>query len=164
MGVWGAIKGSRLAARLVHNFPPGQFARYFVVGVCNTLFSYGSYAALTAVLMPYIPFAYVVASVTAGLLSITFSYLMYKRFVFKTKGGYLREWLRCIVVYGGVSLPGVVLLPLFVYLLRHFTPADKSAPYIAGAMQLAVGAIAGFLSHKNFSFAPPRGAAERPSN
>jgi len=36
------------------------------------------------------------------------------------------------------------------------TSADKSAPYVAGALQMAVLAIFGFLGHKKFSFAPKR--------
>ncbi len=147
------IGESHRVARLMRHFPPGQFGRYLAVGVCNTLFSYGSYAALTALLTPHIPVPYVAASVIAGLMHITFSFLTYKWFVFRTKGNYFREWSRCIVVYGGTTLLGTAVLPVIVFLLRHLTAADKSAPYIAGAIQVCAGAIAGFLGHKNFSFA-----------
>ncbi len=154
------VSENRWSARLIHHFPPGQFGRYMVVGACNTIFAYSTYAGLTALLTPHIPYAYVFASLIAGLLNITFSFLNYKWFVFKTKGNYLREWSRCIVVYGGTALLSTAVLPVTVFFLRHFTPADRSAPYIAGAIQMGTGAIAGFLGHKNYSFAPVREGLE----
>lgn len=144
---------SRWTQRILRHFPPGQFGKYLIVGLCNTAFGYGTYAALTALLTPHIPFAYVLAGLISGVLNITFSFLNYKWFVFKTKGNYLREWSRCIVVYGGSMLLGTAILPLTVFLLRHFTPANQSAPYIAGAIGTGIGAMAGFFGHKNFSFA-----------
>lgn len=96
------------------------------------------------------------ASLISSFVNIAFSFLTYKWFIFKTKGNYLREWSRCVVVYGGTYLLAVALLPVSVYLVRHLTSADKSAPYVAGALQMAVLAIFGFLGHKKFSFAPKR--------
>jgi putative flippase GtrA len=133
----------------MRHFPPGQFARYVVVGLVNTAFGYGVYAGLTALFTPYVPMPYVFAFMTAYFVNITFSFLTYKLFIFKTKGNYLREWWRCIVVYGGTNILAVLFLPACVYLLQRFTP---SAPYIAGALQMAVVAVAGFVGHKNFSF------------
>lgn len=159
MSAFERLGKSRWGARLVHHFPPGQFGRYLAVGVCNTVFAYATYAALTALLTPHIPFAYVAAAAIASPANITFSFLNYKWFVFKTRANYLREWSRCLVVYGGTALLSVAILPMTVFLLRHLTPADRSAPYIAGAIQMGTGAIAGFLGHKNFSFAPVRDGA-----
>jgi putative flippase GtrA len=103
--------------------------------------------------------AYIVASLAANLLSITSAFLAYKWFVFKTKGNYLREWMRCVVVYGGAALIGTLLLPLFVFSLRHLTHLDASAPYIAGAALMGLTVVASFLGHRNFSF--PRGSPAR---
>ena len=147
-------KRARWIRWVVNHFPPGQFGRYLVVGLVNTAFGYGTYAALTAVLTPHIPFAYMVASLISGLANITFAFLNYKWFIFKTKGNYLREWSRCILVYGGTMAVGTAVLPVTVFLVRHLTPADRSAPYIAGALQMGGNVIAGFLGHKHFSFAP----------
>ena len=41
-----------LFARLTSHIPPAQFSRYTLVGIWNTIFGYGSYAALTALFMP----------------------------------------------------------------------------------------------------------------
>ena len=60
------IPENRWTARLVHHFPPGQFGRYLVVGLCSTLFGYSTYAALTALLTPCIPYAYMLAGLLSG--------------------------------------------------------------------------------------------------
>lgn len=142
----------RWSTKLARQIPPGQFGRYLLVGAWNTLFAYGSYAALTALLTPHIPHAYVFAAVLANLLAITFSYLNYKWFIFKTKGNYVREWVRCVVVYSGGSLFGVMVLPVLVFLIRRLTSMYVSAPYIAGAIIAAATVVASFAGHKNFTF------------
>jgi len=152
---------SDVTRRVMHQLPPQQFGRYLVVGVCNTIFGYAAYAGLTALLTPRVPFAYVLACLLSGLAGITFAFLAYKWFVFKTQGHYLREWARCILVYGGTVLLGAAVLPLIVFLVRYLTPADKSAAYIAGAIQMGAAAVAGFLGHKNFSFASVEGDAKK---
>lgn len=143
---------------LAKRIPPSQVGRYLVVGAWNTLFSFLCYAGLTALLTPLIPHAYVLASIISSVLSITVSFLGYKWFVFKTKGNYLREWLRCVIVYAGGIIVGTAVLPVLVFVLRSTTPWYASAPYIAGAILAALSVIASFFGHKNFSFAPGKEA------
>jgi putative flippase GtrA len=140
--------------QLTSHIPPEQFGRYLLVGLWNTLFGYGAYAGLTAVLAPVVPRSYIPASIIAAPLNITVAYLGYKWFVFKTPGNYLREWSRCIMVYGSAMALGVVLLPLVVFLVRATTGLNRSAPYIAGALLMGFSVIYSFLGHKNFSFRP----------
>lgn len=142
--------------RLAGHIPPEQFGRYLLVGVWNTLFGYGTYAGLTAVLTPVVSHGYIVASIIAAPLNITVSYLGYKWFVFKTRGNYLREWSRCIVVYGGKMVIGVFLLPVVVFLVRLATGLDRAAPYIGGALLMGTNVIYSFLAHKNFTFRIPK--------
>lgn len=144
---------SMAKVRFRENFPPGQFGRYLIVGAFNTAFGYGTYAGFTVLLTGHIPFAYILASLISGFLNITFSFLNYKWFIFKTRGGYLREWMRCNVVYGGTALLGTALLGPTVFAIRHLTSAVRVAPYVAGALLTAVTVVLGFLGHKNYSFA-----------
>ena len=132
--------------------PPGQFARYLMVGVWNTVFGYSLYAVFTALLMPRVRFGYIYASVASNLIAITVAYFCYKIFIFKTQGNYVVEWLRCILVYGSALLPGLVLLPLLVEGLHYGFHLERSAPYIAGAVLTGLTVIYSFLGHKNFSF------------
>lgn len=140
---------------LTGHFPPGQFGSYLVIGVFNTVFAYSTYALFTALLSSHVPYSYMFANVISGFLNITVAFFNYKWFIFKTKGNYLREWLRCFVVYSGGWAVGTALLPVAVFAIRHLTPAKASAPYIAGALLMGVNVIGGFLGHKKFSFAPP---------
>jgi putative flippase GtrA len=144
-----------LIKRLTQHIPPAQFGRYILVGVWNTVFGYAMYAVFTALLTPHVPSAYILASVLASLLNITVAFLGYKRFIFKTKGNYLREWLRCVLVYSGGIMIGILLLPVFVYALRHSTRFDAAAPYIAGAVLTGLNVVMGFLGHRTFSFQSP---------
>jgi putative flippase GtrA len=140
-------------ARLTSHIPPAQFSKYTLVGIWNTLFGYGSYAALTAVFTRRMPHGYILAAVVSGLVNISLAFLGYKWFVFKTKGNYLREWLRCHVVYGTTALIGILVLPAFVYGYQRFVGLSGSAPYIAGATVTGLNVIISFFGHRNFSFA-----------
>jgi len=142
---------SRIAGLGAH-IPPQLFGRYLLVGTWNTLFGYGSYAGLTALFSPLVPHSYMFACVLSSLLNITVSFLGYKWFVFKTQGNYLREWARCVVVYSGTIVIGVILLPILVLTIRRSTPFVHAAPYIAGAILLGISVIYSFLGHKKFSF------------
>jgi len=143
------------STRFTQHVPPGQFGRYLLVGAWNTLFGYGSFAFFTAVLSPMIPHSYIAASVISSLLNISVSFLGYKWFVFKTRGNYLREWLRCVAVYSGGILFSVLTLPILVVLIRHNTRFYAQAPYIAGAILTAFMVLYSFVGHKNFSFRTP---------
>jgi putative flippase GtrA len=145
--------------RLISHFLPGQFLRYLLVGGWNTLFGYGTYALFTALLMPRVRFGYILASVFSSLINITMAYFGYKFLVFKTKGNYLVEWFRCILVYGSGMLPGLVLLPLLVEGLHYAFHLGRSAPYIGGAFITALTVIYSFFGHKHFSFRVPEDAA-----
>lgn len=141
--------------RLSSHIPPGQFGRYLLVGLWNTLFGYGMFALFTALLNPVVSHSYIWASALSSLLNITIAYLAYKWFVFKTRGNYLREWLRCVTVYGSGIVLGLIALPVVVFVIRHNTRFDAQAPYIAGAILSGFIVVYNFLGHKKFSFRTP---------
>jgi putative flippase GtrA len=154
--------------------PSWQFARYLLVGVWNTTFGYMMYAALTWVLSRHVVFGYLYAAVLSNFTAISVAFLGYKWFVFKTQGNYLREWLRCFVVYGAAALPGLLLLPMvvnaliyvcnvspgvrlghethFQFTAQYMSATFLTAPYIGGAILMAGTVIVSFFGHKHFSF------------
>jgi putative flippase GtrA len=146
---------NKWSTALTRHIPPGQFGRYLAVGAWNTLFGYGSFAFFTAVLSPMIPHSYIAASVISSLLNVSVSFLGYKWFVFKTKGNYLREWMRCVGVYSGGILFSVLTLPVLVLVIRRNTRFFTQAPYIAGAILTAFMVVYSFVGHKKFSFRTP---------
>ena len=137
---------TRRLARLVQKFPKRQFVRYVSVGVWNTVFGYCSFAAslfLFSHLLPprFLYLAVVVASLACTPLNITMAYFCYKFFVFRTKGNYLLEWLRCFAVYGLGMLPGLLILSALTRLLQTLLHTHR-APLV-GMLHQAEGAVAG---------------------
>ncbi len=130
----------------------GQVFRYLVVGGLNTLFGYSTFAGLNYLLTGRVPYAYMVASVLSSVVSISFAFVGYKFFVFRTKGNFLREYLRTYVVYGSSTLVGLALLPGLVFALGFLIHRPLLVPYVAQAIAMVVVVIGSFLGHKKFSF------------
>jgi putative flippase GtrA len=150
------IPGSARRSSLTRHIPPGQLVRYLIVGVWNTAFGYGTYAAFTALLARYGKDSYLAAMVLSNIVNITIAFLGYKWFVFKTKGNYLKEWLRCVSVYSGSIFISFIALPGLVFALRKWFGYDRGAPYLAGAILTAVTVVISFFGHKHISFRPDR--------
>ena len=139
--------------RLISSAPPGQIVRYLVVGAWNTLFGYGLYALLTYLLTPLIPYAYMAAALLGTVVCITVSFLGYKIFVFRTRGNFLREYLRCYVVYGTSTIVNLALLPVLVTVLNLYVEPQVYSPYIAGAILTAGTVVVSFIGHQRYTFA-----------
>ena len=131
---------------------PTTLVRYLTVGACNTLFGYGCFALFTFLLTPFLAYGYVAAGLLANLFAITFSFLGYKWFVFKTHGNYLKEWFRCVGVYTGSMLLSAAALPVLVPIIRRQTGNAKTAPYIAGVIVLVFSVVFSFFGHRHISF------------
>jgi putative flippase GtrA len=177
----------RRLQRVVNLFPAGQFVHYLCVGVFNTVFGYIVFAVLLTSLNAVLParllyLTVVLASVLSTPINITVAYFGYKFFVFRTKGNYLREWLKCFAVYGVGMIPGLVALSaltrllqtqihryagsLHMYLaalerhlsghpltfLQHIATGKAMAGYIAGAVVIGVSTIYSFVGHKKVTF------------
>lgn len=178
---------ARRLQRLVHLFPGGQFARYLGVGVFNTIFGYISFAVILTLLNLALPahllyLTVILASILSSPLNITVAYFAYKFIVFRTKGNYLGEWLKCFAVYGTGMIPGLVALSALtrflqsiihgraasfhVFLdaveghlsgrpltfLQHIATGKAMAGYLAGAIVIAVSTIYSFIAHKKVTF------------
>jgi putative flippase GtrA len=151
-----------LTQQSLSSIPSGQIVRYLLVGAWNTLFGYGVYAFLTYVLTPLIPCAYMAAGLLGSVIAITVSFLGYKIFVFQTKGNYLKEYLRCYVVYGTSTVVNLALLPVLVAGLNLCVEPQVYSPYIAGAILTVGTVVVSFIGHQQYTFARqplPRGEA-----
>jgi putative flippase GtrA len=81
------------------------------------------------------------------------SFLGHKLFVFRTKGNFLKEYLRSFVVYGGTSLAGIVLLPIVMAVLNALIGSQPAVPYLAGGVLAAGTVVVSFFGHQRFTFA-----------
>ena len=144
-------------AALRRVLPSGEVIRFLLVGGSNTLISLGLYSGFVILfghLLPHRgkPLIADLASITSKPLAISVAFLCYKHFVFRTKGNYLKEWIKCFAVYG-VSTPAeLVILPLAtkVFLLPSLT--HSYAPFLAGIVNSVVIACYSYFAHKKFSF------------
>jgi putative flippase GtrA len=149
-----------------------QVIRYLAVGAFNTAFGFVVFVSLNYLFRRFGVLGSEAAMLLANLISITVAFLGYKWFVFHTRGNYLREWLRCLSVYGtGVVFSLVALAPLALLLRRRVVPDLLSRPgfgaalfrlwrndphqvasNLAAAMLTVVTVIASYFGHKYFSF------------
>lgn len=116
---------------------------YLIVGGWNTLFGYGAFAILYFLLSGRVHS--IVILTISYVLSITNAFFGYKVFVFKTKGGGLREYFRFYVVYGGAFLVNLVMLPLFMNVI-------KLNAYYSQALITMLTIAGSYVLHKRFTF------------
>ena len=114
-----------------------------MVGGWNTIFGYFTFVALYYLIGHKIH--YLALFIISNVLSITNAYIGYKTFVFKTKGNYLREYLKVYMVYGGAVILNFILLPVLVEFFRF-------PPPLAQGMLVFTGFIFSYFGHRNFSF------------
>jgi putative flippase GtrA len=120
-----------------------QRLRYLIIGGINTIFGY-----LVSNLLYYkiFPWLHIVAvGVIANIICITFSFLTYKIFVFKTKGNWLKEYLRCYLVYGLSMILGILLMWGLV--------DGLSLPFwLCQGFVMILTIIFSYIGHSRFSF------------
>ena len=136
----------------IHKLLERQPVRYLMVGGFNTAFGYGLLTLFTYLLTGVVPRSYLLASVLSGFIGITVAFLGYKWFVFRTKGNYWKEWLRCLLVYCTPMGITLLALPVLVAVIEHWTHSPKSAPYIAEAITTAGTIVVSYFGHKHISF------------
>lgn len=117
--------------------------RYLVVGAWNTAFGYLAFAFLLFALQQVLH--YMLVLVFSYVVSISNAYICYKFFVFKTKGNYIKEYLRFYLVYGFSFLINIILLPAFVEIFNV-------VPVISQGIITILIAITSYYGHKYYSF------------
>lgn len=122
----------------------GERMRYLLVGGWNTLFGLTTFWALHHLFFERAPL--LVILVATNILSVTQAFLAYKLLVFRTRGRWLEEYLRCYVVYAGTSVLTFVAVPLLVNYLGV-------NPVLANTAIMMVAIAVSFIGHKRFSFA-----------
>jgi putative flippase GtrA len=117
--------------------------RYLLAAGWNTLFGYGLGVSLYKIFYPGLSIFLI--AVFANLISISMSFLSYKLFVFRTKGNWIREYLRCYVAYGGTAVLGVFL---FWFLIEKI----NISIWLTQLLCIAMTATASYFFHKYFTF------------
>lgn len=120
--------------------PFDQLVRYLKVGLVNTAFGYGLYAALVAAgLQMYL------AQATGHVIAVAFNYVTYSRHVFT---GTQPAKARFIASYGLNYLVSLASLAAAAALIP--------SPYLAGVLAIVITAAINFVVLRRFVFLSPQ--------
>lgn len=133
-----------------------QSVRFLVIGGGNTLFGVADTFVVLKLLFMLQPgqpkLMGTLAMASSSMVNIGFSFLTYKWFVFRTKGNYLKEYLRSLTIYlPSLALNTFLVAPLAV-LLHRWTGYDRGSVYMAMGAILAFTIVFSFFGHKHVSF------------
>jgi putative flippase GtrA len=121
----------------------GQESRYVIVGLFNTAFGLGVFAALHAALGDAIP--YWLLLVPTYAIGIVVSFLTQRYLVFQVRGQFGTDLARFTVVQLGALGLNAIALPL----VRESTGLPV---VVSQAVALAIVVVITYFSHLHFSF------------
>ena len=119
--------------------------RYLLVGTINTLFGYFFSIALLMTIKTAL--GTVLVAILSNLISITFSFAMYKIFVFNSQGNWIKEYIKFFMIYLNISIVNVILLFILIdFLFWKIWISQLCVTFFA--------AFLSYISHKKFTFNP----------
>ena len=122
-----------------------QFIQFGLVGVSNTAISYGTYALLVYLGVPYI-----LANVIAFVVSVLNSFFWNNRFVFKKDSNESRSTIKTLIkTFISYGMTGLILSNVLLILLVEKFGMSK---YIAPLIILIITIPLNFLLNKFWAF------------
>ena len=121
----------------------GKKARYLIVGAINTIAGYfiGVYTYNLFINSVSILFV----GIMSNVIAVTFSFITYKLFVFKSSGNWMIEYTKSCLVNGVMSMMSIFLLWMFIEKM-------KISIWVSQGMILICTATLSYISHENFTF------------
>lgn len=118
--------------------------KFLVIGFINTIFGYAIGLGNFFLLNNYI--GILAVGVLNNVASITFSFFMFKKFVFKTKNtNWIHEYLRSYVVYALKGAVGILTLWFCIKIIEMDI-------YISQAISMVITIFLSYKGHKEFTF------------
>jgi glycosyltransferase involved in cell wall biosynthesis len=118
--------------------------KFLLIGIINTLVNY--FFSIATYYLFYKDFGFVLYNILNILFGITFSFSMFKFFLFKTSNHlYLKEYIKSYVVYALKISIGIFLLFIFLELL-------KINIFVSQALSIALTTLFTYKGHKNYTF------------
>ncbi len=117
--------------------------RYLLAGGYNTVFGFAVFTGLYYLLIEHLH--YLIIATLAQVIGITNSWLVYRVFVFRSKGNMVREYLKIYIVYGTSFFLGIALLALLVELAGMH-------PVAAQFLVILVTVVVSYLGNSRFTF------------
>ena len=129
-----------------------QFIRFLIGGAYNTLFGFVLFAVL------YSQFGndyhYILLATFTSIASITNAYIVYRLFVFKSKGNIIKEYLRFYIVYGASSIISLVIMFVMV-------ETFDLNPILTQGLIIITYAFTSYFGHQKFSFQVPKSSSNQ---
>jgi short-subunit dehydrogenase/putative flippase GtrA len=119
--------------------------KYLLVGLWNTIAAYTLFAGLYFYLQNYLNYLIILS--ISQICGLTNAYFSYKFFVFKTKGNFIKEYIRFCLVYGTTFVANLILISIFVGFLGLNI-------YFCQAIISIFVVVLAYLGHEYFSFSP----------
>jgi glycosyltransferase involved in cell wall biosynthesis len=118
--------------------------KFLLIGSINTLVNY--FFSIATYYLFYKDFGFVLYNILNIFFGITFSFTMFKFFLFKTDNHlYLKEYIKSYVVYALKILIGFFLLFIFLELL-------KINIFVSQALTIILTTLFTYKGHKNYTF------------
>jgi putative flippase GtrA len=124
-----------------------QETRYLIGGAWNTGFGYGVSLLLYRLLAEQLSAAEI--SLIASVIAISMAFITYKLFVFRTRGNWLREYMRSYLVYGVSAIIGILSMAVLVDHMRMEF-------WLAQAVVMVGIVVFSYFANRFYAFGPPR--------
>jgi putative flippase GtrA len=134
----------------VLGFLDHQVLRFAIVGVVNSVFAFGVFAALQLTIGGLVH--YLAVLVMAHVLGVLEAYVLQRWLVFQVSGRWWRDLARFWSVYLVALAVNMLALPLLVE-LAHLSVLPAEAIVMLGT------ALATFVAHRSFTFRRPQDAS-----
>lgn len=128
-----------------------QFVKFGIVGISNTLISYGINVLVLKILQPYnLGWDYVAGNVIAFILSVLWSFYWNNKYVFTTEEGQERnKWKALLKTYISYGFTGIILTNILSYFWIDVVGISK---YIAPLINLVISIPLNFIINKLWAF------------
>lgn len=117
--------------------------KFVMAGAVNAIFAFVMSVSLYEILKGYLHI--IIIGFLCSIIGITFAFMTYKLFVFKTKGNWLSEYFKCYVVYGSTSVVSVIGLWFLVDILHVKF-------WISNIILQAICFFLSWVGHNKFTF------------
>lgn len=127
-----------------------QFIKFGLIGVTNTLISYGIYLLVIWIMVPYnFAYDYLIGSILGFIISVLWSFYWNNKLVFtedRGKRSILKSLLKTYLSYG---FTGVILSNVFLYVFVNLMGIHK---LIAPVLNLLITVPLNFILNKYWAF------------
>tara|TARA_B100000945_G_scaffold206980_1_gene166587 strand:- start:305 stop:700 length:396 start_codon:yes stop_codon:yes gene_type:complete len=117
---------------------------FLSVGILNTIFGYS--VGILNYFLFYKHIGIIGVGIISNVMSITFAFILFKKFVFKTKNtNWILEYIRSYLVYGVQAIVGIFILWLCVSII------DLNI-FFSQAFSIISVVLISYFGHKKFTF------------